>query len=81
MLLRLYSFGGCTTLNAVIDTLLLTLTHINHSFCVFSMNTVLGSTIGSGMYFPSGHHWMAMFTGCASYYIDLWNFGFIIFPI
>ena len=76
-----FPFLGCATFSAFLDTLLLPLTYIDHSFGELSMNTVLGSTIGTGMYFPSGKHWMAMFTGCANYYIDLWYLGFIVFPI
>lgn len=72
---------GCATFSSVVDTLLLPLTYIDHSFGSLSMNTLLGGTIGEGMYFPSGKHWMAMFTGCANYYIDFWYLGFVIFPI
>ena len=76
-----FPFFGCATFSAFLDTLLLPLTFIDHSFGEISMNTVLGNTIGIGMYFPSGKHWMAMFTGCANYYIDLWYLGFIVYPM
>jgi len=76
-----FPFMGCATFSAIVDTLLLPLTYIDHSFGSLSMNTILGNTIGDGMYFPSGKHWMAMFTGCANYYLDFWYFGFIVFPI
>lgn len=81
----LLNFGfplfGCATFSAVVDTILLPLTYIDHGFGAYTMNTVLGNTIGTGMYFPSGKHWMAMFTGCANYYLDFWYLGFIIFPL
>lgn len=76
-----FPFLGCATFSAFFDTILLPLTYVDHSFGVLSMNTILGSTIGVGMYFPSGKHWMAMFTGCANYYVDLWYLGFIVYPI
>lgn len=71
---------GCATFASLVDTLLLPLTYIDSSFGAISMNTIIGNSIGEGMYFPSGKHWMAMFTGCANYYLDFWYLGFVIFP-
>lgn len=71
---------GLCTFSCIVDTILLPFTLIDRSIGSLSMNTFLGSTIGTGMYFPSGEHWMAMYTGCANYYLDFWYFGFVIFP-
>lgn len=81
----LLNFGfplfGLATFSSIVDTLLLPLTFIDKSFGSLSMNTLIGSSIGLGHNFPSGKHWMAMYTGCANYYMDFWYLGFIIFPV
>lgn len=75
-----YPLCGLCTFSCIVDTFLLPFIFIDRNISSLSMNTLLGNTIGIGMYFPSGKHWMAMYTGCANYYLDFWYFGFAIFP-
>lgn len=76
-----FPFFGAATFSSVYDTILLPFVAIDKSLNAFSMDHILGNSIGVGEYFPSGKHWMAMYTGCADYYLDFWYLGFLIFPL
>lgn len=76
-----YPFMGMASLAPFIDTLLLPLATIDKGFNSFTIENILGGTIGVGHNFPSGEHWMAMYTGAANYYLDFWYIGFFIGPI
>lgn len=75
-----FPFLGAATLSSIYDTIMLPFVAIDKGLNSFSMNNILGSSIGVGEYFPSGKHWMAMYTGCSNYYLDFWYMGFFIFP-
>lgn len=75
-----YPFLGAATLAFIVDTIILPFAAVFKELNAFTMDHVLGNSMGVGGYFPNGNHWMAMYTGCANYYLDFWYFGFFIFP-